>query len=88
MTEALPPPHLTDRDRDWSGDVHLLEEGGDDWCDGPCIDSGLVRGLSRRSPQESFRRGELIVEDDTGVEHTFMIVADHQYQIPNAGMHW
>ncbi len=82
MIGMLPPPHLSDRGRGWSGNVCLLEEGGDDWCDGPCINSGLVLGLSRRSPEERFRWGELIVEDDTGGRHRFEIITDHQYQIP------
>ncbi|PBK58953.1 hypothetical protein ARMSODRAFT_1027813 [Armillaria solidipes] len=65
----------------WHGVVHLTDKG-DSWCHGPCIDSGYVRGLSRRSLKRNSRQGELIVIDNIGAEHTFMIVADHQYQIP------
>ncbi|PBK64620.1 hypothetical protein ARMSODRAFT_1022904 [Armillaria solidipes] len=83
---TLPPPHLSDRDSGWSGNVRSPEERGVNCCDGPCIDSGYVRGLSRRSredpEEESFRRGELIIEDDTGVMHAFKIVTNHQYSIP------
>ncbi len=53
-----------------------------DMCDGPCIVSGYVRGLSQGSPEENYRQGELIVEDTTGAKHTFKIVADHQHPIP------
>ncbi len=81
MTGTLPPPHLSDHDSGWLGFVRCSKERGVDWCHGPCIDSGLVRGLSRRS-LEDFRWGELIVEDDTGVMHVFKIVADHEYSIP------
>ncbi|KAK0185992.1 hypothetical protein F5146DRAFT_1005133 [Armillaria mellea] len=82
MTEALPPPHLSDLDSGWNGDVLRSKDEDVDWCDGPCIDSGYVRGLSKGLPEGDFREGELIIKDNTGTKHTFMIVADHQYPIP------
>ncbi len=57
-----------------------------DRCDGPCIESGCVRGLSQGSLERNFREGELIIEDITGAKHTFMIVAYHQYPIRRAYM--
>ncbi len=52
QTEALPPPHLSDHDSGWLGFVQCSKKSGVDWCDGPCIDSGLVQGLSQRLPED------------------------------------
>ncbi|KAK0207500.1 hypothetical protein IW262DRAFT_1419870 [Armillaria fumosa] len=47
------------------------------------IESALVRRLDRGGRQGMPRRGELIVRDRfTGTDHRFMIVATHQYPIP------
>ncbi|PBK64627.1 hypothetical protein ARMSODRAFT_456419 [Armillaria solidipes] len=79
MDGALPPPQLSGRDSDWHG---LTKAKDADRCDGPCIESGYVRGLSHGSPEENYRQGELIIEDTTGTKHMFKIVADHQHPIP------
>lgn len=50
---------------------------------GYIIESALVRGLSNGDSQGHERHGKLIVEDDTGTEHTIKIVAYHQCPIPD-----
>ncbi|KAK0431817.1 hypothetical protein EV421DRAFT_2024342 [Armillaria borealis] len=82
MTEVLPPPHLSDLDCGWDGSVQRTKEKNADWCDGFCITTGYVRGLSQGSLEGNFRQGELVLEHKTGAKHTFMVVADHQYPIP------
>ncbi len=82
MDRVLPPPQLSGDYRDWHGSVLRTKAKDADRYDGPCIESGYVRGLFHRSLERNFREGELIVEDITGVEHTFKIVAYHQYPIP------
>ncbi|SJL15304.1 uncharacterized protein ARMOST_18797 [Armillaria ostoyae] len=50
---------------------------------GPWIESGYVCGLDEGSREGKNRHGELTIEDYTGARHTFNIVADHQYPIPD-----
>ncbi len=47
------------------------------------IDSGDVRGLAVGSANGKPRQGELIIKDNAGVPHTFTVVADHAYSIPD-----
>ncbi len=82
MTEALPPPHFSGRDSGWMGYVQRTKKKDADWCDGPCIESGYVRGLSQGSLEGTFRQGELIVKGNRGTKHTFKIIAHHQRPIP------
>ncbi|PBK58664.1 hypothetical protein ARMSODRAFT_1010061 [Armillaria solidipes] len=82
MTEVLPPPHSSGRDSGWMGYVQRTKKKDADWCDGPCIESGYVRGLSQGSLEGTFRQGELIVKGNRGTKHTFKIVADHQCPVP------
>ncbi len=82
MTEVLPPPHLSDLDYGWDGSIQRTKEKDADWFDGPCIKSGYVRGLSQGSLEGNFRQGELIVEGRSNAKHTFIVVADHQYPVP------
>ncbi|PBK58646.1 hypothetical protein ARMSODRAFT_923461 [Armillaria solidipes] len=78
MNEALPshngPNSLTSVDQ--------MEETDADYFQGLCIDSAHVRGLAEPSPEGRPRQGELIVEDRSGSKHTFEIIAEHQYPIP------
>ncbi len=82
MDGVLPPPHLNGKDNGYIGFVLRTKAKDTDRYDGPCIESGYVRGLFHRSLERNFREGELIVEDITGAKHTFMIVAYHQYPTP------
>ncbi len=82
MDGVLPPPHLNGKDNGYIGFVLHTKAKDTDRYDGPCIESGYVRGLFHRSLKKNFREGELIVEDIMGAKHTFMIVAYHQYPIP------
>ncbi len=82
MDGVLPPPQLSGDYGDWHGSILRTKAKDADRYDGPCIESGYVRGLFHRSLERNFREGELIVEDITGAEHTFKIVAYHQYPIP------
>ncbi|KAK0491895.1 hypothetical protein EDD18DRAFT_1080264 [Armillaria luteobubalina] len=79
ITEALPPPHINKR---WVNFVSCMEENDCNWCDGPCIESGYVQGLDKESQEGKRREGELLVKDITGGKHTFNIITDHQYLIP------
>ncbi|KAK0458875.1 uncharacterized protein EV420DRAFT_1642593 [Desarmillaria tabescens] len=55
----------------------------EDWCDAPCIEKGLVRGLAAVA-EGNDRCGELIVQDEGGKEHAFNITATHcEYPIPD-----
>ncbi|KAK0436245.1 hypothetical protein EV421DRAFT_1716120 [Armillaria borealis] len=79
MTEVLPL-----FSRSWGDNVYRTEETNADWCEsGACIESGYVHGLAEGSPEGKYRQGELFVEDNDGGKHTFKIVADHQYPIPD-----
>ncbi len=77
-----PSPHLLYLGLTCDRSVQCTKAKDADRRDGPCIESGYVRGLFHRSLERNFREGELIVEDITGAKHTFMIVAYHQYPIP------
>ncbi|KAK0472995.1 hypothetical protein IW261DRAFT_1596624 [Armillaria novae-zelandiae] len=79
MTEALPPPQLTNG---WAGFVLRTKDNDADWCDGPCIESAYVRGFGDESPEEKRRLGELLVEDTMGGKYTFKVFAAHKYLIP------
>ncbi len=81
MAEVL-PPHPSGFCCGWNGFVQRRKENDTDYCRGPFIESGYVRGLAEDSPEGNHRQGELVVEDNTNVKHTFEIVADHQYPIP------
>ncbi|KAK0433758.1 hypothetical protein EV421DRAFT_1741313 [Armillaria borealis] len=94
MTDVLPPSLSDHESGGWNGTVLCTRSHGMsvftrhrfppgvDWCNGPCIDSGYVRGLSKGSLEGKFRQGELVIEDNMGARHIFKIVADHQYPIP------
>ncbi|KAK0476538.1 hypothetical protein EDD18DRAFT_142545 [Armillaria luteobubalina] len=62
--------------------VALVKRDDDDWCRGPCIERGFVRGLAVGGEEGIDRRGELVVEDADGISHAFPIAASHQYPIP------
>ncbi|KAK0447580.1 hypothetical protein EV421DRAFT_2078547 [Armillaria borealis] len=67
----------------WHTGVGRTEETDVDWYQGPCINSANVRGLADTSDEETPRRGKLVFKDDTEESHTFNILADHQYSIPD-----
>ncbi|KAK0245485.1 hypothetical protein EDD85DRAFT_19747 [Armillaria nabsnona] len=73
MTKPLP----NDSDR-----IHGVWRNDDDWYEGFNIESGFVHGLAVGGEEGIDRCGELIVEDADGREHTFNILASHQYPIP------
>ncbi|KAK0439954.1 uncharacterized protein EV420DRAFT_1733408 [Desarmillaria tabescens] len=58
-------------------------DAGADCCEGPCIKLAEVLGLATASNKLKHRRGELVVKDSNGTPHTFKIVADHAYPIPD-----
>ncbi|KAK0187497.1 hypothetical protein F5146DRAFT_1206265 [Armillaria mellea] len=71
MEEILPDAPQTFRNLP---DVYWTKEDGD-WYYGPRIDACEVRGLADASNNP--RHGEFEVQNDSGVESTFKIVADH-----------
>ncbi len=76
MLKNLPADNPSDMTVEW--DV----ETGEDWCKVHYIEKGFVRGLAMGDVEEGHRRGELIVKDAGGVEHTFNITCAHKYPIP------
>ncbi|PBK59651.1 hypothetical protein ARMSODRAFT_966722 [Armillaria solidipes] len=80
MTKILPSQQMSL----WDGVFKLREHPDDraDFYQGYHIDSGYVRGLSHPSYKGMPRQGEMVVQDDTGSTHTFKIIADHTYPIP------
>ncbi|SJL04639.1 uncharacterized protein ARMOST_08007 [Armillaria ostoyae] len=54
----------------------------EDWCNAYCIEEGLVRGLAVVDSEGNARRGQLIVQGADVTEHTFSIMATHEYLIP------
>ncbi|KAK0431725.1 hypothetical protein EV421DRAFT_1720208 [Armillaria borealis] len=76
MNKCLPANQISNMDVGRDG------ETGDDWYEGLCVDKGLVWGLAARGAEQVARRGELIVKDAEGIEHTFDIIAHHGYPIP------
>ncbi|KAK0199535.1 hypothetical protein DFS33DRAFT_226457 [Desarmillaria ectypa] len=79
MTEILPTAggdqlEEEEVDRDEKTDISSYS--------GFYIESGYVHGLDKGDPHSGqLRRGELIVKD-AGNEHTFEIVANHQFPVP------
>ncbi|KAK0462572.1 uncharacterized protein EV420DRAFT_1525669 [Desarmillaria tabescens] len=53
-----------------------------DWRYGPCIEKGFVQGLAVQDEEIVNRYGKLIVKDKKEKEHTFKIIASHNYLIP------
>ncbi|SJL17276.1 uncharacterized protein ARMOST_20823 [Armillaria ostoyae] len=76
MTEPLPVHGSC------PGSVQHDDETGEDWCEEPCIEKGLVRGLDVGSAKGWYRCGELVVKDADGIMHTFKIRTTHQCLIP------
>ncbi|KAK0199646.1 hypothetical protein DFS33DRAFT_1363873 [Desarmillaria ectypa] len=78
MTEKLPAecPWLDCSDQDNKTDIESYHNGY-------IIESAFVRGLFEGDFRGQERRGELVVEDRTGTECIFEIIARHQYPIPD-----
>ncbi|KAK0209646.1 hypothetical protein IW262DRAFT_1468572 [Armillaria fumosa] len=64
------------------GSVKHDDKTGEDWCEEPCIEKGLVWGLDVQSVSGWYRCGGLVVKDANGITHTFKIHAKHQCLIP------
>ncbi|PBK73178.1 hypothetical protein ARMSODRAFT_719335 [Armillaria solidipes] len=77
MTEPLPADDVYCR-----GFVDCDDETDKDWCEGPCIEQGFVRGLNTGSAEGVDRCGELVVKDADGMQYTFKIRVTHQFPIP------
>ncbi len=74
---------LTLHDRThWLRSIERAAEPDADYFEGLCIDSAHVRGLAEPSPEGRPRQGELILKGRSGSKHTFKIIAEHQYPIP------
>ncbi|KAK0467641.1 hypothetical protein IW261DRAFT_1598112 [Armillaria novae-zelandiae] len=80
MMKPLPGDYLplddyyfTHIERDWKADV--------DRCEALCIEKGFVKGLDVEGTPGTDRHGELLVEDEHGVQHNFGIIATHPYII-------
>ncbi|KAK0437659.1 hypothetical protein EV421DRAFT_1907158 [Armillaria borealis] len=55
---------------------------GVDECEAWCIEKGFVWGLAVEGTPGTSRHGELVIEDASGIQHAFDIIANHQYPIP------
>ncbi|KAK0482858.1 hypothetical protein EDD18DRAFT_1362389 [Armillaria luteobubalina] len=81
MTETSPElPSVFDYRRNHDAHVCWTTEDGDSY-DGPRMDACLVQGLADEAGKS--RSGKLTVQGLSGVEHTFRIVANHAYPIPD-----
>ncbi len=58
------------------------EETGNDWCEGCCIEEGIVEGLDAEGVEGANRCGKLTVKGQAGTTHAFQIIAAHQHPIP------
>ncbi len=59
-------------------------ETGDFLYRGPCIESGFVSGFAHGLYEEGKpRRGELVIQDNTGAPHVFNVFAHHAFPIPD-----
>ncbi len=76
MTMPLPDAYS------YSGSVHHDDETDEDWCEGLCIEKGLIQGLDVGSAEGHDRCGELVVEDCNRIAHTFKVHVTHQCLIP------
>ncbi|KAK0458864.1 uncharacterized protein EV420DRAFT_1747817 [Desarmillaria tabescens] len=76
MTKSLPASDVLDPDNDVNWD-DVMDA---DWCVGPCIEKGSVRGLA--VVEGGNRHGQLIVKGKDGMRHQFKITATHTYSIP------
>ncbi len=63
--------------------VKRTKDTDSDWIEARCMESGYVQGFAEGSQDGNRRHGELIVTNDAGERHTFKIVADHKYYIPD-----
>ncbi|KAK0443705.1 uncharacterized protein EV420DRAFT_1023292 [Desarmillaria tabescens] len=66
-----------------NADVERDEEKNSDWYNGMCIEEGRIQGLRAEDPRGTSRHGKLVVKDETGMLHSFDIVANHLYPIPD-----
>ncbi|KAK0187520.1 hypothetical protein F5146DRAFT_1059095 [Armillaria mellea] len=82
MTKSLPSHQISLWDEYKHGSEVLSNHSLGDSFWGYVIHSGYVRGLSDASYNGMPRRGELVVKHKYGSTHTFKIVADHMYPIP------
>ncbi|KAK0245287.1 hypothetical protein EDD85DRAFT_895662 [Armillaria nabsnona] len=58
------------------------DNDADDWCEELHIERGFVRALAVGGVEGIDRCGELVVEDADGIAHSFKILVNHQYPIP------
>ncbi|KAK0214307.1 hypothetical protein IW262DRAFT_1466000 [Armillaria fumosa] len=82
-TETFPKSSLS-KDL-YTVNVYRMDGDGDGYY-GLCIDSCRVRGLADISSPDILRRVKLDVKVDSTIDHTFDIVADHGFPIPD-GVH-
>ncbi|KAK0430123.1 hypothetical protein EV421DRAFT_1913380 [Armillaria borealis] len=67
----------------WPGNVCRTEDTDEEWYEGYCIDSTDVWGLAEGQKEKNHRQGEMAFKDAAGSAHTFKIVANHTYLIPD-----
>ncbi|PBK77566.1 hypothetical protein ARMSODRAFT_949504 [Armillaria solidipes] len=77
MTKSLPSKYLG-----WGAGNVERDANADDWCNVFHIESGFVRGLAVGGVEGIDRYGELVVKNADGKAHTFDILVNHQYPIP------
>ncbi|PBK58579.1 hypothetical protein ARMSODRAFT_1028151 [Armillaria solidipes] len=83
MEKPLPEYH-TPADNSCYTRIERDAENNVDRCEEAlCIENGFVRGLAVVSVPEKDRHGELLIEDSSRTQHSFHIIAIHQYPIPD-----
>ncbi|SJL13332.1 uncharacterized protein ARMOST_16772 [Armillaria ostoyae] len=67
----------------WPGYVKQIKDTDTDSYKGYCVYSADVQGLAEGLKEEMPRQGEMVFMDTAGSPHTFKILADHVYPIPD-----
>ncbi|SJL17318.1 uncharacterized protein ARMOST_20867 [Armillaria ostoyae] len=83
MEKPLPEYH-TPADNSYYTRIERDTENNIDRCEEAlCIENGFVRGLAVVGVPGTYRHGELLIEEPSGIQHSFRITAIHQYHIPD-----
>ncbi len=84
MKKSLPEYHTPADSNNCYTRIERDAENSVDRCEEVlCIENGCVRGLAIVDVSGTDRHGELLVEDTSGMQHSFHVIAIHQFPIPD-----
>ncbi|KAK0439958.1 uncharacterized protein EV420DRAFT_1769361 [Desarmillaria tabescens] len=81
--QVMTMPHLPQTRSALFSAVTWPKETDANWCECTCIVWGIVRGLGEVSNTGIPRKGKLMIKDLFGTSHTFKVITDHAYPIPD-----